>query len=417
MPEAIQPPPSVPLNATPPPAALAAQAHGLARSPLDVATEQAQSGARAAQGVNDPQGINHDGLDAARKRDLVAGNAQRDADTDAAAARNDAPESPADDASKHAIQWRRPRAAETRRAQDWEGLKAGAAKRESELLAQIETLKKGGAAPSSSPDIDALRKEHGEYLDIVKHLAVERDPEFKAKFDVKRNAAINAAKFASGGASDKIEKLLALPTGEFRDEQIESAIKDFSPSTQARIRGSLSVLAQIDVERDVEIASRKATFEQRQASAAFAQRQHEDARHAQLDGAFERTLARWADPEKGMPFMVNAPEELVASARNVFSGKLDADQLAAASLSAAVLPNVLKGWQRAEEERAKLATALGRLMGTQPTDGSVASIIDAASNAGPTPAAPTSPSDPQYFQHFAGSLEAARNADKSRTQW
>lgn len=205
-------------------------------------------------------------------------------------------------------------------------------------------------------DYVALKQERDAFYEEIKHVRVEADPEFRAKFDTKRDAAIRIAKSVAGGAGDDIARILAINDPDVRQSQLADRIKDFSEGSKQRIIAANAALVGVDVEREMEIQSRKASWE-----ATKGQReQSEQARVAQqmrgMEREFDAVYAKWSDPETGMPFLyddkVRARVEPLA--RQVFNGNTTAKEMAEATLKAAMFPEVVRSWQHALAELERL---------------------------------------------------------------
>lgn len=335
------------------------------------------------------------------------------------------------------LSWERPRASEaraTQRAADW-------ARVNGELEAtrrELETFKSGKGAPavpaaefditkldpvalSKHPEIARLQREHAEFFDIVKHVAVERDPEFVARFEPRREAAIRAAKAVAGGAANDLAKLLAEPASDVRDERIAKLTENFTDGSKRMVGAALQTLASIDIERAGEIATRKATFESRQLDQFKQHEAQQRDRQQTLNRAFDHTLAAWSDPKEGMPFFVKTGnpqwdaevDATVATARDIFNGSLSPEQLAAASKWAAVAKRVFAERETLLEELQRFRASDTRMRQGVPDLGGFEGRSLAE---GPRSAAPTfNPSDPfAGARSFVEDLDAARAADASR---
>lgn len=326
-----------------------------------------------------------------------------------------------------------------RKAQNWDDLKDDFAKREAghiadkaALKAEVEALRTGKPVPASGdlditkldyervskhPEVAKRLKERDDYFDIVKQVAVERDPEFVARFEPRREAAIRAAKAVAGGASADLAKLLEQAASELRDERISKLTENFSEGSKRTVGAALQTLASIDIEREGEIASRKASFETRQLDQFKQQEARVRDRQATLDKAFDHQLALWADPKEGMPFYVKtgdvqqdaAVDATVATARQIFSGTLTPEQLADYAKWAAVAKRVFSEREMLLTELARFRDADQRWRAGSPSDaGGHGSLVETARQS----AQPAfNPADPfSGSRSFAEGLEAARNS-------
>ncbi len=264
------------------------------------------------------------------------------------------------------------------KAADWEALKANHAQELATLKAERDTYQRDLAAAKAAGDTDEvkrLREEHKQYREILRDVAIERDPEFKARFNVREKAAIDAAAQAAGDAGEKLTKLLALPSTPWRDEQINKLTEDLSASSKRRVEAALTLLEQVDVERGAEIASRRATFDEKQSSLLATQQQQQAAQRTQLDGVFGKVQSEWTEkhpffaPREGDAAHNDAVAQTLTLAREIFNGQMSPEDLAAASFWAASGARVLDGWMKEKSAREAAEKQLDRLRGVQPSEG------------------------------------------------
>jgi hypothetical protein len=249
------------------------------------------------------------------------------------------------------------------------------------------------------------------------------DPEFKARFDTRRDAAIRIAKFSAGGAADKVASILSQPASEFRDAQLADAIKDFSDSTKAKIMAVNGQLSALDVERQIELESRKATWDQRMQREQQLQQAQSREREQQMRTTFKKELQRWQDPDNGMPFTIpndanNKEVTAIATrAEDILFGRIKDDaEFAAIGLKAATFDHVIRYAAQLADDYATLRANYDRVMGAQPSDSSYAGPANAGPGHGAAAPeangnAPLLMSDPAGF---AQQLTARRQADATR---
>lgn len=419
---------------------LAAQQTSLARSPLERHLDNAEMGTLppgddlgpTPPGVSDFEARlaasrARDGAQQVTSRRLVEPQAQQPVPPQQ--------QQPANDPQKGNIEFRRPNARTAKRAQDWQAVTAT----RDEALARVTSLEqelasvRGGAngqpqqqasqpqqldyskVPvdqllSQHPDLKRLKEERDTFYEEVKHVRVEADPEFRAKFDSRRDAAIRVAKSVSGAAAEDVAKILAIPNGDARRAQLAERLASgtFTDSSKAKITAAVASLDALDVEREMEIASRKATWDHTQASRQQAHQQQLSQRMSKLDSEFDGVVSKWADPERGMPFVLNNKDAIVASAKRIFSGESDGAALAEAAMKAAVLPDVLNLATRALQEVEKLQAQVASYTGAWPADDVTG-----------TPSTPALPDprngadlmNPNYVTGFEARLAQARALD------
>ena len=114
-----------------------------------------------------------------------------------------------------------------------------------------------------------------------------------------------------------------------------------------------------------------------------------------------------------MPFNLKSYDAVIADARRIFTAESDARSLADAAMRAAILPNILKGWEAAITEVDTLRDRLARYEGAYPGSDTGVPYAPPA----PTHSGSFNPIDPNEFTRFAGNLQAARQADMRGQGW
>lgn len=395
----------------------------------DMARQQAAQGAALPQvqtlGGNNPVFAN--ALDAARASDRVtthAANTQQPP-----AQQGQQPPTATNQQGEPLLQSRTQRQQKNLRANDWktvtgenEQLRARLAELERNNGQQPSGMQPNGqptqqpqqqqTAPADikqHPDYTALKQERDAFYEEIKHVRVEADPEFRAKFDTKRDAAIRIAKSVAGGAGEDIARILAINDPDVRQSQLADRIKDFSEGSKQRIIAANAALVGVDVEREMEIQSRKASWE-----ATKGQReQNEQSKVAQqmrgMEREFDAVYAKWSDPETGMPFLYDEAvrKRVEPLARQVFNGNTTAKDMAEATLKAAMFPEIVRSWQHALAEVERLQGSNNAYRSSYP-----GSDNGGFSNGGQHNNGPVTPiNNLTYDRPFADGLEAARARD------
>lgn len=342
--------------------------------------------------------------------------------------RNKVPDKPAAPTETPAVPEKKETAREAlswkpKKADDWKILK-GIANQNQNRVAELEAelLKLRPGQPSvpeavkpaatlddlfkSNPELAKLKAERDEFYEEIKHVRVESDPEFKARFDTPREAAIKIARGASGGAADEVAKILSISDAEARADKLSERIKDFSEGSRQKIIAVNAQLTQLDVARDIEIAQRKATWETRQQAQAGQQVAMTRERQVALNKALKEVESEWSD---GMPLFQmregdNEWNSQVAErkqlANHIFNGALDPKELAQSAYWAAAGPAALEMARQAEQRAQEWQTAYARLTGVQPD--SLGHAPTAGATAGPAPGTP------EYMMHFTQRLDELR---------
>lgn len=383
-------------------------------SPLERAVQQAPA---VPAGPQPSSGFDHDAarrLAEARKADLGQPPAPREDPT---------PADPAVIAAEPLLKPRRPSGNDIRHEKDFRTLKGKLEAAELELSkyrnangnqppsAELDITKLPFEKLAAHPELARLKQERDTFYEEIKHVRVESDPEFRAKFDTKRDAALRVARSVAGAAGDDIARILSINDADVRAAQLADRIKDFGEGAKAKIIAANANLTALEVEREVEIAARKATWEATQSQRQAAQASAFETKLAKMDAEFQRVWEAACHPESGIPFLLDdkVKAAVLPDARRVFSGESDAHSLAQAALQAALLPHVIQSAQAAWQEVERLRAANGTYAQTWPTD-----------QGGGYEQQPTSPPPPinytGYDRHFGGGLAAARARDLGQFQ-
>lgn len=257
-----------------------------------------------------------------------------------------------------------------------------------------------------------LKQKHDTYYEEIKHVRVEADPEFRAKFDTKRDAAFRVAKSVAGAAGDDIVRILSIADDDSRQAQLADRIKEFSDGSKAKLMAVNSSLITHGIEREMEIQSRKASWEARKSEREQSSQQQLVQSMQKMDREFDAVAAAWSDPDNGVPFMYdqNVRARVEPIARQVFSGSSTPRQLAEASLKAALFPELIRSYMHALTELERVQGSNNAYRSSYPGSdaggGYSGTRTGDSSNGAATPINPTI-----YDRGFADRLEAARSND------
>lgn len=167
-------------------------------------------------------------------------------------------------------------APQPRRAEDWKAFKAKQKERRAALekerdtvqaqvkalTTELEAAKKTALTPASAPEIEALRKElaglktERDTLDArLKVVDLANHPQFKSYYTDRINAQIERARAIAGKElAPAIEKLLAQPQSDARDEQLDSLLADLTPMKSGQLSAIATRVGELQSERDAELA-------------------------------------------------------------------------------------------------------------------------------------------------------------------
>jgi hypothetical protein len=255
-----------------------------------------------------------------------------------------------------------------------------------------------------------MQKELAELKDVVRKSALEKDPEFNKKFDVRRKVVLDSAISAAGGKSSEMAALMEQPASAYRDDRIKELTEDMPDHSKRRIDAALTMLESIHMQRSTEIASSAAEWDAHQARAGARQTEEARAADAKVRAMFDEVSDQWKgedghflyQADKDDPEMVNRQ---LTVAREILEGSMDAEDQVKSALIIAGYNRMTTGYQTLIAERNSLRTQLRKIQGVQPAAGSESGLID------PAKPAPIKHGDAGYDQSFAVGLEQARQAD------
>lgn len=267
----------------------------------------------------------------------------------------------------------------TKAAEDWKKLKGNLNTKEAqvrELQAEIEKFKSKPQTPQNNAELDQLKKDYELLSERLRQVAVETHPKFQAYFNEKKEKVM-AALTASLG-KDKAAaaaNLLDLPESDFKKEKIRGMMEELDEFQQADLNAARRDMITINIEKQREIENHKANYEQFVAK----EQQEREAQSNALKNAFTQALQIAKDKDQGLPVFQERDgdgewnqgvQERIKLAENIFSGNMDAGEVAKAALWAASAPvflaharSLMADNQRLTEEINSLKAATPRIEG------------------------------------------------------
>jgi len=240
------------------------------------------------------------------------------------------------------------------------------------LRKEVETLKseqeKWSKSQIDRTEYDTIKKTNDELLAKIKAIAVEKDPRFESYFKTKTDTAIALARQAVGDShSERVSKLLQLPDSDWRTEQLETVMSELGPTRQSRLGAAIVEMDRINLERSTAISKSQENWE----SMRKADLEQQQGQAKEFERAFQNTLEKWTDKEKGLPlFQMRDGDEAhnaevnqrVETARNILNMRnLSAEQLSKAALWSAAAPGLLKNQMALAEENRSLKAEIEAL--------------------------------------------------------
>lgn len=247
------------------------------------------------------------------------------------------------------------------------------------LQQQLEQVQRNGVngKQNGQPDqaefakqLQAIQAERDNLMARLEAVAVEKSPRFEAAFKPRVDAALAQARNAVGpDRSKRVEEILALPEGNYRDEQLEAIAGEIDNTF--RRNKLVSAVAELDrvseerrslASRGSELYKQWQTEEQQNI-----QRKHQEDTQRAL-GTFDSEAQAWKH-------IITPDDETMA--RNVFIGNADLSDAARASLWAVAGPKLAKQSMEKDQRIKELESELAKFRSVQPGTG----------NAGGTPQA------------------------------
>lgn len=280
------------------------------------------------------------------------------------------------------------------------------------LKARYEMLE--NQLKNGNPEVEVTKKRLSEYETILRDVAIERDPQFKQKYDTQTKVAIDAAKMAAGDSAEKLGKLLATPNSPWRDEQISKLVEELPASAKRRVEAALINLEQIDIARNVEIENARQNFDMKQSALLNQDKEIKARQQQQMQSVFDGIQKQWTEKH---PFFqkrdgddkYNAEvQQSLDLAKQIFMGDGTPEELAMAAFWAASGDRVLKGWMKAMKELEAANKTIDKLRGVEPGDGKSGSME------GEQPVMPQPGNTAENMRYFGRGLQEAQRADAAR---
>lgn len=227
------------------------------------------------------------------------------------------------------------------------------------------------AAAVDPTEHEALKKRATEFEEKLIQLNVEQHPQFQAYFTNKVSAVHKSLETVLGDKAEMVKKILELPDGDYKMEQLENISVQLGSFKANRIAIAADQLAQIHSERGAEIQRSRENLQKsnEQAKAESATRQTQQ--RVEAEKVFNETIAALALPTLVAPANADDATKAEIAANMEAAKKLafgenspaDISKMIAYSVHGMRLTPMLKA---AVEENDKLRTQLKELQGANP---------------------------------------------------
>lgn len=259
----------------------------------------------------------------------------------------------------------------TTRASDWKALKA----ERDAAIAERDALKSSAPPPELAKTLAEIKKERDDYQAQLRSIAIERDPAFDREFSTATASASALAKSTVGAEhSAKIDVILSMSPGANRDKAVNEIVESLPAYKQTMLGAALADLDRISFTKQAKIDEARANWSRLQQEASAQQAASETANKAKLEGI----IKEWTDPEKGFAHLRHKTDDhehnarvdgTLELARNIFSGQLDMEQMARASVWAASAEQLLSSIKSLQDQNAELEAQLAKFTGASPGAG------------------------------------------------
>lgn len=237
---------------------------------------------------------------------------------------------------------------------------------------QVNDLSEKASKPVVPPDYESIKKQAEEYDKIIQQIAVENHPKFKAYYDNAISVQIGIAKQIAGSEkAAQLEKLLALPDGDYKTDQIQTLIDDLPPLQQSRIGGVLNQLDAINNERNSEIQKSRENYKilkQRESDSQATNRKNfEDAFSKAVEALKGKDGSPMYQMRDGDEAWNKEVSERIEVAKSYLFGNHAPEQLIQAAANAAAYPAALKQVMGLMEKVGQLEKQIADMTAAQPT--------------------------------------------------
>lgn len=196
-------------------------------------------------------------------------------------------------------------------------------------------------------DYDKVLKERDDYSKTLRIAAIDKHPEFIAKYEAPMQTLTELAKQAAGKNGEAVAKLLRMPDNEYRAEQLDKIMEELGDSKKAQLGSVLGRVAELQMMREAELREPEAIIKRMEAEAA----RRSQAQQAAQNEAFERVLKSASEGERALDIFTEKKDdaahnervrELKALARAMYDGELTAEERANAALFGSIAPKLLE---------------------------------------------------------------------------
>lgn len=274
-----------------------------------------------------------------------------------------------------------------RSAQEWKNFKASHKEKESTLAAERDALKKERddlsekmktlSSVTDAAEYKALKQERDDMDKILRTANIRDNPKFKSYFDSKTNAQIDLAKRIVGNdKGEQMARLLQLPDGDWKNQQIRDFMAEFDVMEQSRIGGVLNSMTQIEQERQSALQVADKDYESMTTAQKEKDKQAQEAQQKNIASLIDRGITAITDPSKGHPVFQRkegdtawntAVEKRVDTVKQLLTGVVPPEKIFETAVNAVAYHQVLESHKSLVAENATLKKQVEALTSAQPS--------------------------------------------------
>lgn len=237
-----------------------------------------------------------------------------------------------------------------------------------------KTAQTGELQPEVKTRIEELQRANDELLQRLEAVAVERSPRFEAAFRPRVDAAVALAKAAVGpDKADRVAQLLSMPDTEFRNQQLEEIAGELSGIRLGKFTNAIGEIDRVNEERTLAAGNSRNLFKQWTAEEQQRVEQSREQRKQSLTKTLDSEIQEWQKSvdvlrpkENDTTGHNEAVTQRLETAKSIFLGGLPMQDLARASLWAAIGPDLANQAASQQKRIAELETEIAGLRGAQP---------------------------------------------------
>ena len=295
-----------------------------------------------------------------------------------------------------------------RTSADWKKFTEGRKKEREELSSKIAELTKdrdtlneklkGLSSFQETPEYKALVKERDEYSERLRMVEVTQHPKFKAHFDGRVNEQIALAKSIVGdGKADEVAKILSLPNGEWRNQQLRNFVSELDVYDQSRLGAVVNALSVIDAQKEAAINEAKTSYAALTESQKRAAEQAKLQQQSSIQKLIDDGIKGITDSTKGNPVFQKrdgddkwnaAVEKRIETVKGLLTGEVSPQDIFKTAVNAVAYHQVLSDMQEMKTENDSLKKQIEKLTAAQP---SITPAGRGGNGNGPAPKMPVKP--------------------------